>query len=217
LGFSFPTLGIEVMKLGGIANFTGGKRDRYGALTKLIDSYHSRQTIVFVILDNEGGVAKVRRHILSTNSIFNPARKVTKEEYIHLWEKNIEFDNFTDLEIANALTEVGQGRYTFNIADVARCRLQFGSGGDPLSSLFAEKIGNYQLNKTELLGKLFDLMIANPTVEVLDDEELLQGKSERPITQVLQTLIGLAAGNEPPTTLESYELNQESGIFGDLA
>jgi hypothetical protein len=54
-GVDFPRSRILIENLEGVASFTGKKRlDRYGALAKFIDFYHSLQTFVFIVLDREG-------------------------------------------------------------------------------------------------------------------------------------------------------------------
>ncbi len=90
LGHSFPKWGIEVINIYGVGGFTGKKNaDRYGALEKFIDDYHCRQTIVFVVLDKEGRVPQIKEHLINAPSKRYPKRKVTKDEYIRVWDKNI--------------------------------------------------------------------------------------------------------------------------------
>src|SRR6185503_12657856 len=89
LGCDFPTTRIRIVQLGGVGGFTGRKRyDKYGALEKFIDDYHFRQTFVFVVLDDEGGVSNIKRRLVSAQSKLYPKRRVTKEDYIHIWQKN---------------------------------------------------------------------------------------------------------------------------------
>jgi hypothetical protein len=151
-GYSFPQVGIEVVNIQGVGNFTGKqKTDKYGALERFIDDYHNRQTVVFVVLDDEGRVSKIKDELLKAHSKYYPNRMVTKEEYIHVWDKkNIEFDNFSHDEIARAMTKLSEGRYTFKVDEIAHCEnCFFARESNPLGKLFREKL-KYDLSKPEL-------------------------------------------------------------------
>lgn len=201
---SFPQLGIEVVNIHGVGNFTGKKStDKYGALEKFIDDYHYRQTIVFVVLDNEGRVQTVRQNLLKANSKCYPKRKVTKNEYICVWNKNIEFDNFTHNEIAKAMTTLSDNRHIFKDNDIADCENGFSAReGNSLEKLFNNMLG-YDLSKPKLLEILFGFIISNP-------------ETERPVVQVIQEVINLAGKNHyRPVTMDIWQKNQESGFFGD--
>jgi hypothetical protein len=87
-GTTVARLGVKVQNLEGIANFTSGDRDRYGTLERFIDNYHSRQTYVYVVLDNEGRAPTVKTELIRARSRY-AERTVTKPEYIHLWDKSI--------------------------------------------------------------------------------------------------------------------------------
>ena len=201
---SFPQLGIEVVNIHGVGNFTGKKStDKYGALEKFIDDYHYRQTIVFVVLDNEGRVQTVRQNLLKANSKCYPKRKVTKNEYICVWNKNIEFDNFSHNEIAKAMTTLSDNRHIFKDNDIADCENGFSAReGNSLEKLFNNMLG-YDLSKPRLLEILFGFIISNP-------------ETERPVVQVIQEVINLAGKNHyRPVTMDIWQKNQESGFFGD--
>jgi len=215
LGCSFPRLGIKVVNMHGIGGFEGKKdRDRCGAFERFIDDYHDRQTIVFVILDKEGRVPKVREQLLrAASKYYNgpyPKRRVTKDEYIHLWDKNIEFDNFSHVEIARAMTKLCQGRQPFKASEITDCENRFAAKeGDPLSKLFKEKL-TYDLSKPELLRILFGFIISNRNKEFDADR-----KAKRPVVRVIQKVIELAARNYQPVTRDIWRENQESGYLGD--
>jgi len=146
-----PQLGIEVRSLEGIDKFTGHKKwDKYGALERFIDDHHGRQTFVFVILDNESRAEQVKKQLTRKRSMHYAKRTVTKDEYVYLWEKSVEFDNFSHEEIARAMTELCAGEYSFTAEEVADCEHRFGGKvGDPLSKLYKEKL-DYGLRKPEL-------------------------------------------------------------------
>ncbi len=212
-GYSFPQVGIEVVNIQGVGNFTGKKKtDKYGALERFIDDYHYRQTIVFVVLDNEGRVPVIKKRLIGACSKCYPKRKVTKNEYIHVWDKNIEFDNFSPDEIARAMTELGEGRYIFKADDIADCEKYFNAKkGNHLEEFFKKKV-NYDLLKVELLKILFGFILSHPETEF--DAE---GKAKRPVVQVIQKVIELALKNYyRPVTWDIWQKNQESGFFGDL-
>ncbi len=202
-GIDFSTAGIEILNLKGIGGFVGRKNERYGALEKLIDSYHNRQTIVFLILDDENKAASVKKNLIRAKSKLNPNRMVTKEEYIFLWNKNIEFDNFTPAEISLSMTSLAQGKYIFTEDEV---REMMGKAGNPLLLLSKEKL-DYGISKIDLLGKLFELIVNEKT-----DED-----SHRPIVPLLEKIIGLAHENAccQPFSVDHWKRNQASGYLGD--
>jgi hypothetical protein len=208
-GINFSTMGINIMNLQGVGNFEGKKRDdKYGALEKLIDDYHNRQTFVFLILDNEGRVLKIKEKLVSKSSRYYPSRTITKDEYIHLWNTNIEFDNFTFEEIAQSMTDLAEGKYIFSSEEIEECKKSFGKKGDPLKSLSKEKL-NYEISKIDILGKLFDTII-NSGAEY-------EEQKEKPIISVLEKIIDLARNNSycQPNSLDHWKKNQESGFFGN--
>ncbi len=211
-GYPLPQLGIEVVNIGGIGGFEGKKsRDRCGALERFIDDYHNRQTIVFVILDKEGRVPEVKKQLLRATSKYYPKRRVTKDEYIHLWDKNVEFDNFSDEEIARAMTELCEDKCTFEANEIENCRNALDAKeGNPLSRLFKEKL-TCDLSKPKLLSILFGFIISNR-----DKEFGAERKVKRPVVRVMQKVIKLAVSNYQPVTTDTWRENQESGYFGAL-
>lgn len=212
-GYSFSKLGIEVVNLHGIDGFTGKKRiDRYGALEKFIDFHHNRQTIVYIVLDNERRARIIKNKLINAPSKFYPNRYVTKSEYVHLWErKTIEFENFSYSEIAQAMSEINKGEYIFQPEQIEDCERQLhNKETDYISQLFKKKTG-YDLPKAELLHILFGYIIKNAKNEF--DKE---GAPLRPVVKVLNRIIELASLNYQPIRLDSWKKNQESGYFGDI-
>ena len=209
LGYDLAQLGIEVRNLRGIGNFTGKKKHNpYGALEKYIDDHHARQTIVFCILDREGEAESTKKRLLEARSTFVPGRMLTCEEYVNLWNDSIEFDNFTDDEIAAAMTRVSENRYTFDSADVATARQSKSKSGNPLNALYASKLA-YDLNKIALLHELCsDLIAKGAAANEADD---------RPVVRLLLRAIELAAMNHQPVTSDLWEHNQKSGYLGPVA
>ncbi len=213
LGRSFLNLGIEIINLQGVGGFTGKKNtDKYGALEKFIDYYHDRQTIVFVILDDEGHANTVRTNLITAHSKYNKDRMVTKPEYIHLWEKKtVEFENFSHSEIAQALSEMSEGKPTFASNEIGECYDQLKiRKSDPISKLFQEKTGT-GLKKPAFLGILFGYIIKNAENEF--DEKKVPVRS---VSKVLQRVIQLTVSNNQPASYGSWERNQKTGYFGDI-
>ncbi len=208
LGYSFARVGIEVENIRGVGNFTGRKgKDTGGAFERYIDHHHSKGTIVFAVLDKEGRVPEVKKKLVRSRSKYFGKRAVTKDEYVHVWDKSIEFDNFSYDEIAQAMTNLTEGQHIFEPSEIEDCDKR--PGGDPLSHLFYKKVG-HKVSKRQLLEALFSLIIERPRVE--SDEN---GEATRPIVQVIQKVIELAAQNYPPVCRDIRIRNQESGYFGD--
>jgi hypothetical protein len=205
-GTSLSTAGIELVNLKGIDEFAGRKgSDRYGALEKFIDAYHHRQTIVCVLLDNEGRARQTRDRLLRAQSRFSPKRKVTKPEYVQLWDRNYEFDNFTDLEIATALSTLTP-EASFTPDEVRLEREAFGKG-DGLSRLFLRK-ARADLSKKDLARELSSCLLAEVPMST--------ASNQRKITQFIRTIIELAATNHQPISYEAWKENQASGYFGTV-
>ncbi len=212
-GHSFPKLGIEVVNISGVAGFTGRKGfDPYGALEKFIDYYHNRQTIVFVVLDNEGRTENIKNKLINAPSKYYKKRFVTKSEYVHLWErKTIEFENFGLEEIAHAMSNINKGEYVFTPQDIEKCQQESKKkASDHLSRLYKEKTG-YDLPKPELLKALSDSLIANRKNEFDSN-----GKPVRSITKLIHRIIKLASMNHQPTCFKTWKKNQDSGYFGEI-
>jgi hypothetical protein len=210
----FPRVEIEIMNLEGVGAFVGdSKTDKYGALERFIDFNHDRQTIVFVILDNEGRPRPdvIKGKLTAKDSRYFKKRKVTRAEYLRIWNKSIEFDNFDNDEIANALTELCEGNYKFDPADIETCRNS--TGGNPLEGFlntFTEE--KYFLNKRALLKTLFAATIG------LSSEEYEKRKiGDKPVMKVLQMVLYLAGRNDQPQSDDAWTENQETGLFGHVS
>lgn len=202
-GMTLAVAGIELRNLSGIAGFCGmKKRERHGALEKVIEELHLSQTVVMVVLDNEGGSPAVRERLSVKQSRYSPKRTVIRREFIHIWERNIELDNFTSEEIAAALTITADGRHTFTAEEVETAAAEFGRRGDPISELYASKV-KYGLPKPTLLYHLVDDL-------PLDDP----GASRRPLLVLLHQLVKISALNHKPTFVDTWYENQESGYLG---
>lgn len=212
LGHNLSPLGIEVRVLGGVGEYTGKKRyEKLGALEKFIDEYHFRQTPIVVILDREGRVELVTKNLLEARSKLYPQRMLTKPEYLRIWNRSIEFDNFTHSEIANALTKLAGGHATFSAEEVTAAQDAYDrKEADPISALYLRTTG-HDLNKLEALNALADILI-QAVRETGFDEQI----KVRPILMILDNVINIAALNHQPITANTWKANQESGYFGAL-
>jgi len=212
-GYNLATASVEVRSLGSVDEFTGDKRvDRYGALEKLIDDYHFRQTIVFVLLDNENRASRIRDRLLTAYSRLVPKRKLTKPEYVRVWNRNFEFDNFSDGEIAAGMSGVADQRYQFSEEEVAACRSAWDvRKRDYIGKLYRDRLG-YGLSKTKFVAKLVDGVLANRAAEIAEGQQ----EPRRPIIGLLKTILELAAFNYQPQSEDGWLANQRTGYFGDL-
>ena len=205
LGYSFSRLGIEVFNLQGVGNLTAKK-----GIEMFIDAYHHRQTIVFIIVDNEDRPTGIKKSLVQAKTKYNTKRRVTKDEYIYIWDKNIEFDNFSHKEIGQALTILSENRYLFQPSEIADCEPQSKTKKDKtLKKLYKERV-NYDLPKRKLLEILFQFILSNS-----ENEFESTGKGKRPVVQLMQKIIKLAARNYQPVTLRSWKETQESGYLGE--
>jgi hypothetical protein len=197
---SFPKLRMATMNIGGVGEIR--------RVARLIDHYHSLQTIVFVVLDNENNAAAAQSKLCRTRSRCNHGRTITKGDYFHIWEKNIEVDNFTDEEVANVLTLIAEHRAVFIAAEIATCRASFGGGSDQISKLYATKV-NYGLQKPKLLKMLFDFAITHPEMQ-LGDRVV-----RRPVFDLVIKIQRLALRNQQPSHLDAWKQTQDSDWLVD--
>ncbi len=108
--------GIEIIVLGGVDVGPGWKEDRFRAIIRLLDYLHHHQTFTFLILDNERYARKLKAEAQKAKSIHS-RRYVTRPEYIKIWKRSFEFDNFSCTEIASVLTEMIGGQPRFASTD----------------------------------------------------------------------------------------------------
>lgn len=192
-------LGIQLMRLGGVGEFEGRSgRDKFGALEKLIDVYHARQTVVFIVLDLEGRAKKVRDRLLGARSTLEPSRMITKSNLIHVWNKSIEFDNFTDAEVAEAMTATVAGALVFSPEDIKNCR----ESDKTLDKLCREKAG-FELEKVKNLRLLFEKFLFND----------LKNQLSRPVIKLAQSIYEIVTLNHQPVNAAIKASNQNSGFL----
>ncbi|MCA1622307.1 MAG: hypothetical protein LC768_03685 [Acidobacteria bacterium] len=197
-GKSLAAYRIQIINLKSIGEFNSRKIERF------IDHYHDLQTVVYFVLDNENNSPRARDTLIGKQSQYIENLTITKKEFFTIWNKNIEFDNFTDKEIANAMTEVCTNRYTFDESEIQKCRIDFGTGRDPLSRLYEEKL-TYGLEKPKLLEILFNRIQSNYKIVINGVEK------NRPILDVIDDITHLAIRNYQPHSLSAWTENQNSG------
>lgn len=208
--YPFERVGIRVELLRGIAEFTGDKRERKsgGRLTRFIDYHHQLQTLIYVILDNEARSQEVKEKLVKARSRYPESRRfVTKEEYVCIWERNFEFDNFSDSEISSALSTLAGTAEIISQDDVQNCREKFGKPGCQLEKLFQSKTGK-ALAKRELAR-----LLVNGLVERVEKDVEFQPPK---IVKKLEEIIHLAATNHQPTGREAWLDNQKSGFLAPV-
>ena len=197
------TYGIEVIVLGGVDNATGSKEDRFRAIFRLLDYLHHHQTITYVLLDDERFARKLKAEAKSAKSIHHAKRMVTRPDHIKVWNIAFEFDNFTDREIARALTRISTRKCEFLSNDIAQLRANKGAGA-ALKRLYQDRAG-IKLNKMKLMEALMDSLLSPTSRTKLKN---------RPIIGVLDKVSRLGARNPLPIRLELWERNQQSSYLG---
>lgn len=196
-GKSISSYGIQIVNLETISEFSSDKMVRF------IDHYHHLQTIVYFVLDNENRARQTRDSLLRRRSRYVQGLSLTKKDFFRIWDRNIEFDNFSDLEIADALSKFSELRYRFREQEVIQVRDAFGREADGLSNLYRSKV-NYGLTKPLFLGLLFE-NFKNDYRVVIDGIT-----RTRPILEVIDDVRHLALRNYQPSSLEAWSENQHA-------
>lgn len=203
-GFHPGTIGIEIIVLGGVGTATGNKKDdRFRAIFRLIDYLHHHQIFTYLVLDNENYATKLKEEAKKAKSIHSDRRYVTRPEYIRIWKDSFEFDNFSNTEIAEALSELAEGNAMFTVKEVMRVKSLKNSGAE-LSKLYHKK-ASYDLPKIKLSRILVRNMMSPSAKRKIEN---------RHIIKTLNKVEILAARNHLPTTHRLWEINQGSKYLG---
>lgn len=199
MGLDFNLSAIRLENLKGIGNFRKSE--------SFIDHYHDLQTVVYVLLDNENNTRQFKNKILRKKSKYGISRKITKSDYIKIWDNNFEFDNFTNEEIARVMTKQCQQKYIFKEKEVniARNRLK------KIEDIYKEKV-KVGLNKRELAKDLSDILIK----EIQKEKNAIPLRKKRKIINEIIEITEIALKNYFPTHKDLWKKNQESGFFGDV-
>lgn len=196
--------GIEIIVLQGVDNATGSKEDSYRAIFRLLDYLHHHQTITYVLLDNERFARVLKAQSKVARSIHHRKRMATRPKHIKVWKRTFEFDNFSNTELAKAMSEVAGGKCRFTAAEVAACRKEDEKSGAALKKLYKERAGK-NLEKMTLVEILVEAMLSPASRTKLDN---------RPIVKVMNIVTGLGARNPLPLRVEWWEENQLSNFLG---
>ena len=197
------TAGIEIINLRGVDNATGNKKyDRFTAIVRLIDYLHHHQSMTYLLLDDENYARKLQEAAEHKPSLLSSNRLAMAPDHVRLWGVCLEFDNFSNTEIAKALTKIGNGA-KFSPAEIALAR-EDSNPGKSLSDIYAAKTSR-SLNKPDLARVLGQILI---------DPKTRKKPAKRPIVEVLRTARKLAVRNPFPTTHEIWVRNQNSSVLG---
>ena len=192
-------LGIEIISLGGVDTATGGKQDRFRAILRLVDYLHHHQTLTFLILDNENYAERLKNEARKAKSVHRRRRYVTRPEYIKIWRRSFEMDNFSATEIAAALSALALGKVRFTRSQVTTCMHETNPMAS-LDDLYKKKTAR-DIPKLKLAERLVDGMLTRGVRRKIEN---------RPIVQTLERVVTLAALNPFPTMLNVWEHNQAS-------
>ena len=190
--------GIEIVDLAGVDNATGTKKeDRYGAIFRLVDYLHDHQTFAFIMLDREGRAKNLQEAAAGKSSFFPVRKRAMHPSRIRVWRQDFELDNFSDTEIARALTDMPGHRVQFRSADIKAVRSKWPKW--KISRLFRERTG-HDLRKPLLAERLAEIVI---------DPETRRRPANRPVIKFLQRLDNQSWMNPLPITRDTWRQNQE--------
>ena len=136
------------------------------------------------MLDNENYAKRLKVEARKKKSIHQQRRYVTRPEYIKIWRRSFEMDNFSATEIAAALSSVAPGTVRFSRSEVTMCM----KGINPmayLADLYKTKTGG-DIPKLQLAERLVDGMLAKGVRRTIES---------RPIVKTLERVATLAARN----------------------
>lgn len=198
-GFEYGTGSIELVNLRGIGNATGNSReDRYNAIFRLVDYLQDHQVVVFVVLDNEGGASRLKDSSKTKKSLSGLRRRVIAPERVKVWKKTFEFDNFSDSDLARALTLACNEQYAFSRAEMRDVRDNWRE--KDIAKLFAARTGG-NLNKVQLARILAELAVS-PTAR--------KQPLNRPFVKLLGRAVDAGLMNALPVTERGRRLNQRA-------
>ncbi len=197
-GMHHGVAGIEILNLHGVDNATGNRfRDRSNAIFRLVDYLLEHQTLVYLLLDNEGRAQDLKAAAADKRSIFGLRQRAIAPDRVHVWNRNFELDNFEDEELARGLTVASGDRVEFAAEEVKEVRSHWPRAS--LSELFRRRCGR-DLTKPELAQALAELAIRSATPS---------DGAKRPIVEFLLRVRREASRNPLPLTREVQRQNQE--------
>lgn len=206
-GVPAARFGIQVRGMRGVGNATGSKKDSLSALWRLVDFLHLQQTVALVLLDREGLAAKnIAKGLTIAPSVHFPDRLVTRPDYVKLWKLCFELDNFSNSEIAAAMTSVSGAKFKASDVVPSRTPAPKNTKAIGLADIYQARTG-HSLNKIALAKALVDLMFGSGT---------RRRPENRPINRFLEFAAEKANLNHQPTTAGRWERNQRSGYLGAI-
>ena len=189
--------GIEIVNLRGVDSATGNKRtDRYNAIFRLVDYLHEHQTIAFIMLDQEGQAKNLKKEARRKPSLFEFRNRAIPPRRIRLWKRNFELDNFSDTEIALALTSVAGEGVAFRSKEIKAVRARWPRRG--IAELFRDRTGR-DLDKPMLAERLAEIVVAPGT---------RRKPVNRPVIGFLRRVHREALRNPLPITQDAWRQNQ---------
>lgn len=200
-GAPMARFGIQLRNMHGVGNATGGKKDVSSALWRIVDFLHAQQTIALVLFDREGLAAKnIGQGLREALSIFSPHRRVTRRDYVKLWKRCFELDNFNSTELAAAMTVLSGVK--FHSRDLKPCRAG-GNKAVPLAAVYQSR-AQQPLDKVALGRLLIERLLEGPVAVA----------QRRPIVKFVTFAADRAQRNHQPLTEDIWEANQRSGWVG---
>jgi len=197
-------IGIEIVDLRGVNNATGNKKeDRFRAILRLVDYLHDHQSLTFLILDRENYAERLKQEARKARSLHGQNRFAMPEDHIALWDVSLEFDNFSDTEIASALSALNESGVKFKRSDVKIAR-EAEEPGKALRELYARKTQE-RLKKPKLAALLSKILI---------DPKAKRRIYNRPLVKLLDQVCLRAMRNPFPTRQDIWANNQEFGWLG---
>ncbi|WP_370334469.1 TOPRIM nucleotidyl transferase/hydrolase domain-containing protein [Parvularcula marina] len=196
--------GIEIVNLQGVNNATGSRKtDRFRAIFRLVDYLHHHQTMTFLILDRENQAERLLAAAKQTKSLHGQGRLAVPQEHIALWKVSLEFDNFSDTELAQAFNTLSEPTTTFHRTDIKAAR-EVKNPGKAISELYKAQTG-YGLDKPKLARVLAEIMM---------EPKSRRKPLNRPLVKLLDKVCTRAARNPLPILEKTWRENQESIFLG---
>ena len=198
-GNHYGVAGIQIVNLKGVDNATGTKRgDGSTAILRLADHLHDQQTLVYLMLDNENRAAVLRQKAQEKRSLYGYRKYAIPPARIKVWKTSFEWDNFSDSELALALTSVAAGSAEFARQEVHQVRADWRNR--KLEALFLKKTGT-GLSKPKLAKVLADLVVHPSTSKRPEN---------RPVVEFLIRIHEHAVRNPFPVLRSIWEHNQQT-------
>ena len=197
-GMHHGVSGIEIVNLHGVDNATGNKKsDQFTAIFRLADYLHDQQTFAFIMLDNEGQAKNLRAAASGKASLFGVRSRAMPRSRIRIWRRDFELDNFSDTEIARALSEMPGHSEVFRSTDIKEVRSRWPARR--IAQLFRERTGR----------DLAKPLLAKRLAEIVIDPETRRRPASRPVIKFLQRVSKEGWMNPLPVTQGVWRQNQK--------